>query len=37
MGMKKRECVRGDFEKIDQEDSGKTRYCCAQCGIIIEC
>jgi hypothetical protein len=28
---------RRDFEKLEQEDSGKTRYCCDKCGMIIEC
>jgi hypothetical protein len=28
---------RRDFEKLEQDDSGKTRYCCAKCGMIIEC
>ncbi|MCK5515084.1 MAG: hypothetical protein KAJ00_11345 [Deltaproteobacteria bacterium] len=28
---------RRDFEKIIPEDSGTIRYCCEQCGAVIEC
>ena len=28
---------RRDFEKVIPEDSGTTRYCCEQCGAVIEC
>jgi hypothetical protein len=28
---------RRDFEKLNQPDSGKTRYCCDKCGMVIEC
>ena len=28
---------RKDFEKLIPNDSGTLRYCCEQCGMVIEC
>jgi hypothetical protein len=28
---------RRDFEKVVASDSGTTRYCCENCGLVIDC
>jgi len=28
---------RRDFEELEEEDAGKVRYSCEECGIIITC
>jgi hypothetical protein len=28
---------RRDFEKIKSADNGTIRYCCEECGMVIEC
>jgi protein-arginine kinase activator protein McsA len=28
---------RRDFERLTHDQNGKTRYCCADCGAVVEC